>query len=135
VISSIILAAAAITVGGMVWGFAQSATTRVADSYVEGVMTLKEECVERFTIEHVGYSASNNTLRVWIYNYGPNNIIVDIYVEVAEVGSAPPAEGITVPSKAIVRAQISITDASGKEVSIKAVSRRGNNVYSKYICP
>jgi len=131
VISSVILSAAVIAVGGMVWGFAQSATTRVADSYVQGVMILKEECGERFTIEHVGYFASNNTLRVWIYNYGANGIIVDIYAEVVGGGSAS-VRGVSVPSKAMVEAQIPITIASGKEVSIKAVSRRGNNVYFTY---
>jgi len=134
VVASVILAAAVISIGGMVWGFAQSAMVSVADSYVEGIMNLKDECVERFTIEHVGYIRSNNTLRIWIYNYGANNITVDYYIEV-EGGSSTSLMGVGIASKTVVRSQVSIIIAVGKEVSIKAVSRRGNNVYFNYLCP
>jgi len=109
-------------------GLFQSATTIIADDYVKGVMDLMDEGIERFTIEHVGYSSSNHTLQVWIYNYGDNDIIVDVYVNVIGGAFGSKMEN-NVSSKAIIKVPISITIASGSEVAIKAASRRGNNAY------
>lgn len=132
VISSIILAATVITIGGTVWSFTQSATTVIAEDYVDGVMSLMNEGTERFVIEHVSYYTPNNTLQVWIYNYGDNDITVDVYVNVIGGFFESKMEN-NVSSKAIIKVPISITIASGSEVAIKAASRRGNNAYYTYL--
>ena len=134
VITSVILAAAVITIGASIWSFTQGATTVIADNYVDGIMSLMNEGIERFTIEHVSYYTPNNTLQVWIYNYGDNDITVDVYVNVTGGAFESKMEN-NVSSKAIVKVSISITIASGSEVAIKAASRRGNNAYYTYLKP
>lgn len=131
VISSIILAAAVITIGGTVWSFTQSATTITAENYVEGITTLENEIRERFIVEHVSYYTSNNTLMVWIYNYGDVDITVDVYVNVTG-GAFASKLGTNIASKQLVKISISVTIDSGTEVAIKVVSRRENNVYYTY---
>lgn len=132
VIASLILAVAVITMGGMVWAFSQSAMTVTADDYVEGVMNLMNEGAERFTIEHVRYCNESDTLYVWIYNYGDVDTVVDVYANVT--GGAFECEMENeVASGAIFEVHISLDAASGSEVSIKAVSRRGNNAYYMYL--
>ena len=134
VIASLILAAVVLTIGGVVWAFSQSAMTVAADDYVEGVMDLMEEGAERFTIEHASYYSQDNTLHVWIFNYGDVDITADVYANVTG-GAFKPEMGNEVTAGTLLEVSISIEAASGDEVAIKAASRRGNNAYYTYLVP
>ena len=132
VISAVILSAAVIVVGGVVWFFSQGAMAVTAEDYVEGVVKMTETISERFIIEHVSY---NGTFYIWVYNYGD----VDIEVKV-QVGDVTMPEGIDdwsgVESGGLKL--FKITDPSpvpGEGFDIKAFSRRGNNVYYRYLVP
>jgi len=103
-----------------------------ADDYVEGVLSLMNEGAERFTIEHMSYCNESDTLYVWIYNYGDVDIVVDVYANVT--GGAFECEMENeVASETLFEVHISLNAASGSEVAVKAVSRRGNNAYYTYI--
>ena len=129
VIATIILSAVVIAVGGAVWSYAQGASTVFANDYINGTMSLLNEVIERFTIEHVSNNTYGNVTYVWIYNYGDVDIILDIYVN-----STDSKLGTEVSSGKIVKIQINMSNSlnSGDEVIIKAITRRQNSVYYKY---
>jgi len=81
VISSLILSAAVIAIGGGLWSYSAGAATVVADSYVNDTLELVNEVTERFVVEHVTIDAAKDTLSVWVYNYGSQQINVDIDVK------------------------------------------------------
>ena len=128
-ISPKILTAVVIAVGGAVWSYAQGASTVFANDYINGTMSLLNEVIERFTIEHVSNNTYGNVTYVWIYNYGDVDIILDIYVN-----STDSKLGTEVSSGKIVKIQINMSNSlnSGDEVIIKAITRRQNSVYYKY---
>jgi len=128
VISALILSAVVLTVGGIVWAFSQGAMTISAEDYAESVINMTDTISERFIIEHVAYIESN--LKVWIYNYG--DVDIDLKVEV---------KSVTYPTewKPIARGGFEDIDTTsftaGEELVIRAYTRRGNNVYYRYIVP
>ena len=136
VISSVIMAAVVVTVGGTVWFFAQSATTIIAEDYIDEIMSLRDEATERFTVEHVANNSDCSELYIWIYNYGDVNVTVDSY---AFIGNSTYSTDVEAPStigkKEIIRVTIAISAQSGNEIAIKVHSRRQNNAYSTYIVP
>ena len=135
VISSLILSAAVIAIGGGIWSYSAGAATVVAESYVSDTLELVNEVTERFAVEHVTIDAEKNTLTVWVYNYGTQKINVDVYVKdggtfigqtLGTVIDKGDTSGIT----------IEITQrASDDEVSVKVHSRRQNNAYETYYVP
>ena len=129
VISTIILTAVVIAVGGAVWSYSQGATTIIANDYINGTMDLLNEVTERFTIEHVNNNTYGNITYVWIFNYGDVDIILDIYVN-----STDSKLGTEITSGNIGKIQINLSNPlnSGDEVIIKAITRRQNSVYYKY---
>ena len=48
VISSLILSAAVIVIGGAVWSYSVGAATSIADGYVNDTLNLSDEVTERF---------------------------------------------------------------------------------------
>ncbi|MBU0598712.1 hypothetical protein KKF61_07070 [Patescibacteria group bacterium] len=138
VISALILSAVVLTVGGVVWAFSQGAMTISAEDYAESVIEMTATISERFIIEHVYYELDAgpdlHMLHVFVYNYGEVDIVVDVYADVDE-GESGSSTNYEIPSGAFETAKISLTPSSGKEVAIKVVSRRGNNVYYRYIMP
>jgi len=134
VISTIMLSAVVIAVGGAVWFYCQSASVLVAKDYVEGVTSLMYEATERFAVEHVGYDSQSQTLRVWLYNYGSTDVVVDVY---ASVEGSPFVSSLENPvgAKELVDVGISLNASSGNEIVVKVVSRRGNNAYYTYVVP
>lgn len=132
VVATIILSAVVIAVGGAVWSYSQGAATVIANDYVNSTMTLLNEIIERFTVEHVSYEAG--ILHVWIYNYGDVDVVLDVYAN-ATGGVFSSSLGNTVSSKTIRCVNVSITLDSGDEVAIKVHSRRQNNVYYTYYVP
>ncbi|MFA9437848.1 MAG: hypothetical protein ACEROO_12180 [Candidatus Bathyarchaeota archaeon] len=135
VISSLILSAAVIAIGGGLWSYSAGAATVIADSYVNDTLELVNEVTERFVVEHVTIDAEKDTLSVWVYNYGSQKINVDVYVKDGDtvIGSTL---GTVIDKGDTSGIPIEITvRASDDEVSIKVHSRRQNNAYETYYVP
>jgi len=138
VVATIILSAVVIAIGGAVWSYSQGAATVIANDYFNGTMTLLNEVIERFTVEHVSYNAENDVLHVWVYNYGDIDIVVDVY---ANATIDPPGYicektlGTEVASGTLVEIEVSIIISSGNQVAVKVHSERQNNAYYKYYVP
>jgi len=133
VISTIILSAVVISIGGAVWSYAQGAATVNANQYVDTTMELMNEITERFSIEHVSNNSDGNTLYVWVYNHGDVDIIVDLYAN--STGVYLHTFETTVVSEDLVKVSIDFQSdplVAGDEVAIKAHSRRQNNAYYTY---
>jgi flagellin-like protein len=136
VISSIILTAMVIAIGGAIWSYTQGASTVVADDYVDGVMELLETAAERFTVEFVSNNSDCSVLRVWIFNYGDVNVSVDVYAHIGESSYSTDLEDpVVVEAGALVCANVTVAAGSGDEVGIKVHSRRQNNAYYVYTVP
>jgi hypothetical protein len=137
VIATIILSAVVIAVGGAIWSYAQGAATSIANDYVNGTLSLLDEVLERFIVEHVTNSSGGITLNVTVCNYGEPDIIVDIYAEVSG-GVSNSTLGTSITSSSLVHIPISFQSShlqSGDVVSIKVHSRRQNNAYYVYYVP
>ena len=138
VISALILSAVVLTVGGIVWAYSQGAMTITAEDYAESVIEMTDTISERFIIEHVYYElGAGPELHVFVYNYGS----VDIEVKVEVKGKTYPyaeEEWIEVPSKEMMpfpTIDLETTPLPEEELNIKAYTRRGNNVYYRYLVP
>jgi len=129
VISSVILTAVVLTVGGSVWFYAQSATTVMTNNYVNNTLGLKPEIIERFTVERVFYESG--VLHIWIFNYGSVDSQLDIYVT-PSVGTIPPSLNHAIGSNNLGYVDIATTLSAGTTLSIKVHSVRDNNVYYAY---
>lgn len=134
VIATIIISAAVMAIGGGLWSYAQSASTVIANDYVNGTLSLVDEITERFVVEWVKNSTNGDTLTVWVYNYGDVDIMVDVYVDVDDGNS-----GTTLDTEIVAGTYESIEvsfvgDPLEKwdEVSIKVYSWRQNSVYYTY---
>lgn len=133
VIATMILSAVVIAVGGAIWSFAQGAATVIADDYIDDTFDLLDEVTERFTIEHVSNNSDGSTLKIWIFNYGDVDIVVDVYVNTTTYFTFTLEWEIE--SEEVVRVDVDLSSSPltrGQEVSIKAHSRRQNNDYYKY---
>jgi len=130
VISALILSAVVLTVGGVVWAYSQGAMTISAEDYAYSVINMTDTISERFIVEHVAYV--NPNLNVWIYNYGSVDIEVKIQVGII----THPAAWIEIMAGGFAEVEpLSYTATSGDELSIRAYTRRGNNVYYRYLVP
>jgi hypothetical protein len=56
VISTIIISAVVIAVGGAVWAYSQGAATIYAENYINETMSMLDEVIERYSVEHVSNS-------------------------------------------------------------------------------
>jgi flagellin-like protein len=136
VIATIILSAVVITVGGAIWSYSQSATTVIANDYVNDTMSLLNEVIERFTIEHVCNDSDGSTLYVWLYNYGDIDVVIDLYANATTKYNS--TLGTTIISGEISAIEVDFSGnhlSSNDEVAIKAHSRRQNNAYYTYYVP
>ena len=131
--STIILSAVVIAIGGSVWSYAQGAATVNANHYINNTLELAKEITERFTVEHVSHSSDGNTLYVWVYNHGDMEIVVDVYAN--STGIYLNTFETTIVSQDLVKVSIDFQSdplIAGDEVAIKAHSRRQNNAYYTY---
>ena len=134
VISTIILTAVVITIGGLVWSYAQGASTVVAMQYVDDTLDLLYEITERFSIEHVSNNSDGTELNVWISNYGDVDIILDVYADTSSSSSTN--SSVEVLAGDIVYVEISFSGnplSKGDSVAIQAYSRRQNSEYSMHV--
>ena len=136
VISSILLTAMVIAIGGAIWSYAQGASSVVAGDYVDGVMELLETAAERFTVELVSNNSDCTVLQVWIFNYGDVNVSLDVYASIGESTYSTDLQiPVVVEPGALVCVNVTVAVGSGDEVGIKVHSRRQNNAYSIYTVP
>ena len=134
VISTIILSAVVITIGGMVWSYAQGASTIVAMDYVDDTLDLLYEITERFSIEHVGNNSDGTILYIWISNYGDVDVMLDVYADTASSSSLNST--VEVPVGEIVQVELSFSGnplSKGDSIAIQAYSRRQNSEYSMHV--
>ena len=127
VISALIISAVTLAVGGSIWAFSQGAMTITAEDYAESVINMTDTISERFIIEQVIYDAPN--LHIWVYNYG------DINIEVKVIYPDNPLVWREVPSKHLEEIFFEFTLGDETEVGIKVESRRGNDVYYRFVVP
>jgi len=134
VISTIILSAVVLTIGGGLWAYAEGASTIIAEDYVNDTLELVDEITERFVVEWVCNSSNGDTLKIWVYNYGDVDIVVDVYIDVDDENN-----GTTLSTEIIagtcVKIEVSFAGdplQTGDEVSIKVYSRRQNSAYYLY---
>jgi flagellin-like protein len=137
VIATIILSAVVISVGGAIWSFAQGASTVIANNYVNETLTLMNEIIERFAVEHVSNTSDGKFLHVWVYNYGDVDIIVDIYANATDGATYTYKSSLYGPisSGHVEKIIVSYESApleKGDSIVIKVHSRRQNNAYYKY---
>lgn len=136
VLAAVVLTAVTLTVGSVIWAFAQSATIAATNDYINGTFTTMKDIIERFTVEHVGSNTARTELYVSVYNYGDVPITVDIY---ATINGYDYHTDLNIPktigSKDYWKATLSITASSGSEVAVKVYSRRQNIAYYTYYTP
>jgi len=140
VISTVILSAVVLAIGGSIWSYSAGAATVIANGYVNDTLELVNEVTERFVIEHVSYDSTPNDLTVWVYNYGDQVITIDLYVTVNSVASGEFEDSTleTVIGKGETEEiviELSLSVDTDDEVSLKAHSRRQNNAYETYYIP
>ena len=140
VIATIILSVVVLAVGGAVWSYSQGAATIAANDYVNGTLSLLNEIVERYTVEHVSNNTDGSKLYVWVYNYGSVDITVDVYANATHIGSPTTylfRYNLTtlVESEGLVKIEITFTTNlnTGDKVVVKVHSRRQNNAYYTYV--
>ena len=132
VISSLLLSAAVLAVGGMVWNYANGASSVMATQYHEESMDLVKQLQERYVVEHI---TNNNThITLWVYNYGQVDIEVVVYANNdGSIYSTDQNNPLLISSGSNAQAVISIPTNEGDSVGINIYSRRQNNVYYSYI--
>ena len=139
VVASIILCSAVVIIGISVWSFTRNVTNSLQESYYEGVQRDIDKIGERFTVEHVAFDGS---LHIWVYNYGNfteyGDIQIVVDVSVWEYGeSLGNGETTAIPSGDFREITVSLDPlpSVGSELTVKVSSRRGNDVYQRYVFP
>ena len=137
VIATVILSGTVLIIGGAIWAYSIGATSVIATGYVDDTLSMISEIVERFDVEHVQYRSSNNTLRVWIYNYGDVDVTVDVYVTAKTTINKEKFSQIMLSEqvKSVSFDFSSNALTTGDDVVIKVYSRRQNIAYSSFVVP
>ncbi len=131
VISNLILSAAVLSIGGMIWSFSLGASTTTADIYVNDTLDMLNEMKERFDVENVSYDTTVDELRIWVYNYGEVDINVDIYASLNSTISRLSQSNFIVAGNT-TQVDIDFTSdpiSPQEQVAIKVYSRRQNVAY------
>ncbi|GAH21034.1 unnamed protein product, partial [marine sediment metagenome] len=114
------------------WAFSQGAMTITAEDYAGAMINMTDTISERFIVEHVNHSDAE--LSVWIYNYGEVDIEVKInYDDVTKPEDSD--DWIEVASKDIKHFKIMDFNPAPRELNVKIYSKRGNNVFYRYVVP
>ena len=139
VISTLILSAAVIAIGGSIWSYSMGASTAVSEGYVNDTLELLNEVTERFIVEHVCYDSGTDTLNITVYNYGEQQITVDAYpnITTSTTSFMNAYYGKVIQKGESVRIDINLSETvvSDDKTSIKIQSRRQNNAYKLYYFP
>jgi len=134
VISSIILSASVLVIGGAIWGYAKGSSDVLADSYISDTRELIFDITERFTVEHVTNNSDCSIISVWVYNYGSVDVLVDVYVIIdSATYSSDLSLPIIVHEGERERVDIEVVANKGDSVGIEIYSRRQNIAYYTYL--
>jgi hypothetical protein len=133
VLTAMILCASVLTIGGTAWAFANNTSSVLQENYFDEVVVNVDKAKERFMIETIDYNAETNTTRVWAYNYGEIDVIVDVYVYyngliVGQTTDHALAVGETRQFDVAVNA-VNV----GDEFVVKMISERGNVEYESLL--
>jgi flagellin-like protein len=132
VISSIVLTAMVLVIGAGVWGVSTGASSIIQTNYYEEVMESVEKIKERFCIEHIGVDKASNELNIWIYNYGPIDIMINLIRVTGGNHISSEVVPIAIPAGGFVRYDVTPTGISlmeGLSVSVEVRSDGGNKAY------
>jgi hypothetical protein len=138
VISSVILAAAVLTIGISVWTFATGSSGVIQESYCDEVIASAEKVQERFCIENVGLDQASNTLTVWVLNYGPVDLTIDAVRVTGSSNVSYHSVEVVISVSEFVRIDVTPSEVSlvdGLSLSIEVISRRGNKAYDSLLIP
>ena len=134
VIATVILAGVVLTIGGAIWNYSIGAATVTANGYVNDTLSMLHEMQERFDVEHAVYNFDNDTLRLWIYNYGEVDVMLDIYTTIDGEDSESSIDHKIIAGECI-KIQIDFSSnpiVAQDTVAIKLYSRRQNVAYYTY---
>jgi archaellum component FlaF (FlaF/FlaG flagellin family) len=138
VISSVILAAAVLTIGISVWTFATGSSGVIQESYCDEVIESAERVQERFCIENMGLDQASNTVTVWVLNYGPIDLTIDAVRVTGGSNVSSHAVDVVIPIGEVVRIDVTPSEVSlldGLSLSLEVISRRGNKAYDSILIP
>jgi archaellum component FlaF (FlaF/FlaG flagellin family) len=136
VISSLILSAAVLTIGGGVWSYSMGAASYTATDYTSTTTEMVHTIIERLNIEHVDYDITTEDVTVWVYNYGSIHIEVDVTVTID--GTDYPSTvttGIAPKTMEDIVVEVNLLLDSDEMVSVKAETERENVDYEIYHVP
>ena len=139
VVSSIIMCAVVIVIGASVWGVASSASSIMQTDYFEEVMESVEKINERFCVENIGFdNTSQPTLKIWVFNYGKNDIIVE-WIRVSGGGNVSSYEFNTmITTGEMIRFDVvesEVKFARDLSIYVEVKSTRGNKAYDSILIP
>ena len=137
VIAAVLLSGTVLLIGGALWAYASDTATFVATGYIEDTIELTNEVTERFVVEHISYDSSQDELKVWVFNYGGQDIVVDTYAYVSSISNGEFMDStfdtsIDSGDNSMIIIPLSFSVESGDEVSITIHSRRQNSAYETY---
>lgn len=138
VLSSLILCGAVLVVGISIWGFAYSAGTTIQWDYFKDMSGKIKTIKERFVIERIAFAnySGENTLHVWIYNFGETPIEMDVYAYRASEILGSNLTGFTVRKDEVVEVLLRLQEPyPGDRLVVHAITREGNVVYESFSIP
>ena len=149
VLTSLLMTAVVLSIGIGVWGYAQSASSRMSSDYFEEVMESVHNIRERFRVESIGVNfTSPPSVQVWVINYGKIQINItrikisgggnNVYYYPPDNDQNNPPNGVSISPKETVRFDFdpgSVPVTSGLSISIMVESARENKAYAREMLP
>jgi hypothetical protein len=127
-----------LVIGAGVWGVATGASNVIQNNYYEEVMESVEKIKERFCIENIGVDDALTELRIWIYNYGPIDLTIDLIRVTGGNNISSHSDSISVSAgefKLITLEPTQISLMRGLSVTVELRSSRGNKAYDSIRVP
>lgn len=135
VISSLILSAAVLTIGGGIWSYSMGASSFIASDYTQTTTDMVHMITERFNIEYVEYDGGSQNVAICVYNYGGIRIKINTIITINEVEYYSYDQSIDSKTMEQIVIPIGIALAENEEVSIRIVTERENTDYELYYTP
>jgi hypothetical protein len=127
-----------LVIGATVWGVATGASTVIQNNYYEEVMESVEKVKERFVIENIGVDDDLTELRIWVFNYGPIDLTIDLIRVTGGNNISSHSDSIAVSASEIKLITLEPTQISllrGLSITVELRSSRGNKVYDSIRVP
>jgi hypothetical protein len=127
-----------LVIGATVWGVATGASSIIQNNYYEEVMESVEKIKERFCIENIGVDDALTELRIWVFNYGPIDLTIDLIRVTGGNNISSHSDSISVSAGEIKLITLEPTQISllrGLSITVELRSSRGNKVYDSIRVP